>query len=83
MSDWRLTNQEKYLSGKRLLKKQFVPTERNDHEHCRFCWERFDKVNHPDAYCTEDEYYWICEQCYEDFKEQFQWQTESGSLSRK
>ena len=55
MSDWRLTNQEKYLSGKRLLKKQFVPTERNDHEHCRFCWERFDKVNHPDAYCTEDE----------------------------
>lgn len=30
MDDWRITNQEKYLSGKRLLKKQFVPTERNE-----------------------------------------------------
>ena len=32
---------------------------------------------HPDAlcegYCTEDQYHWVCKDCFEDFKKQFQW----------
>ena len=40
-----------------------------------------EKINqdNPDAYCTTDFQDWICLQCYEDFKEQFQWKTESDS----
>lgn len=25
------------------------------------------------GYCTGDCYYWICEECYEDFKNLFKW----------
>lgn len=82
MSDWRLFNQDKFLQGKRLFRNHFVPTEQNDHEHCCFCCEKIDQEN-PEAYCTTDINDWICLQCYEDFKEQFQWQIESGPLSRK
>ena len=78
MSDWRLFNQEKFLKGRLLCKKRFVPTEHNDHEHCCFCCEKINQDN-PVAYCTTDFQDWICLQCYEDFKEQFQWQIESDS----
>ena len=77
MSDWRLFNQDKFLQGKRLFRNHFVPTEQNDHEHCCFCCEKIDQEN-PEAYCTTDLNDWICLQCYEDFKEQFQWQIEKG-----
>ena len=26
-----------------------------------------------EGYCTEDEERWICKQCFEDFKRQFEW----------
>ena len=57
--------------------KKTYETEQNDHEHCCFCCEKIDKEN-PEAYCTTDLNDWICLQCYEDFKEQFQWQIEKG-----
>jgi transposase-like protein len=43
--------------------------------HCEFCWEKFGEENgvlHI-GYCTCDRYRWICEQCYNDFKELFDW----------
>ena len=43
MSDWRLFNQEKFLKGRLLCKKRFVPTEHNDHEHCCFCCEKINQ----------------------------------------
>ena len=43
------------------------------HAHCEFCWEKAltDKVC--TFYCTEDLQYWICEECFRDFKEKFHW----------
>lgn len=48
------------------------------HEHCEFCWEKAYTNKSCVFYCTEDMYYWICEACYNDFNEQFQWQVKSA-----
>lgn len=55
------------------------PRNYNDHEHCIFCWHKFmeDCKDIEDCstsgYCTLDEKYWICEKCFNDFKERFNW----------
>lgn len=76
--DWRLTSQDKYLKGKVLVRKKYrAPSPTWDHDHCAFCWARFMEQPWPDTlqegYTTEDEYYWICPECFEDFKEMFGW----------
>ena len=75
MNDWRLTNQFEYLLKKRIKKVSFNEFPQKDHEHCSFCWGKFGHSSEflQDGYCTEDEYHWICEKCFEDFKEQFKW----------
>ena len=74
--DWRLTNQDAYLQGATLVHQQWQPANpRNDHDHCAFCWDKFaeyDGCLH-EGYATEDRYYWICGECFHDFKERFQW----------
>ena len=52
------------------------PFEFWDHDHCVFCYEKFmietaDKQ--PFAYHTQDYDIWICEICYNDFKERLNW----------
>ncbi len=76
MSDWRLQGQEKYLAGVLLVKKRYRKRSEDwEHDHCEFCVRKFSErpgdLN--EGYATEDEYHWICENCYEDFKKQFQW----------
>ena len=72
-SDWRLRGQESYLLGKTLYLRQF-PMEK-DHDHCEFCWDKF--AHYPETlhqgYTTADNYYWICPDCMNDFKETFKW----------
>jgi hypothetical protein len=77
-NDWRLVGQEKYLYGATLRWKRYTPpSEEWDHDHCVFCWAKFMDVDRPnilrEGYATEDNCYWICEQCFGDFKEMFQW----------
>jgi hypothetical protein len=31
------------------------------------------------GYCTEDEYHWICERCFQDFHKRFNWRVSSDS----
>ena len=73
--DWRLTNQMNYLYRATLRKANFKGTAVNDHEHCEFCWEKFGvkKRIQKSGYCTLDEYHWVCDKCFEDFQEQFEW----------
>jgi len=81
-SDWRLTNQAKYLTGVTLRLSRFnvaVDKPEWDHEHCEFCWAKIVEENRkkPDddllveAYATEDRL--RCPKCFEDFREMFQW----------
>lgn len=72
-NDWRLTNQMNYLFEKQLKHVYFQKhSESWDHEHCEFCNETIcnDKKM---EYCTIDDYHWICENCFNDFKDMFKW----------
>jgi len=76
ISDWRLQGQEEYLAGAVLTKKAYqAPRPDWDHDHCSFCWTKFSEM--PDdlriGYATQDDYYWVCERCFIDFRERFQW----------
>ena len=77
-NDWRLQGQEEYLMHRTLA---FVPyfqwSKTWDHEHCEFCSAKFSR--HADdlheGYVTADNRRtWICPECFEDFKEMFQWE---------
>ena len=79
-ADWRLTNQDKFFRNAKLIfSKYTTKSERWNHDHCEFCFETFcessfnikDSID--EGYCTLDSYHWICETCYEDFKEMFNW----------
>ncbi|SCZ11220.1 hypothetical protein [Alkaliphilus peptidifermentans] len=77
-NDWRLQGQESYLKNKRLYKSEFkINSKNNDHAHCEFCWKKFSECGTNDSlnigYSTKDKYHWICCDCYEDFKDIFNW----------
>ena len=74
--DWRRMGQEQYLNGVKLILRdyfQYNPTW--DHDHCVFCGTTFslyvDDLKR--GYSTEDGYYWICEACFNDFRDEFNW----------
>ena len=76
MDDWRLRGQEKYLAKKEFVYKRY--TSNNplwDYDHCEFCNERISLLpeDRNYGYTTLDDYYWICEDCFNDFKDQFGW----------
>lgn len=73
--DWRLTNQMNYLYRATLKKAVFKVSATNDHEHCEFCWDKFGENEglQKSGYCTLDRYHWICNECFQDFQEQFEW----------
>jgi hypothetical protein len=80
-NDWRLTNQEIYLKNVQLIFKNYKDRISNtDHDHCEFCLEKFseDKADLNFGYCTEDGYYWICSDCYNDFHDLFGWKLGSS-----
>jgi hypothetical protein len=73
-SDWRMRGQMKNLKGVRLMRSKWVTLKETwDHDHCAFCNKKFDASTEELAYCTENYYHWICEDCYQDFKETFEW----------
>jgi len=75
--DWRRQGQEKYLKGVNFVFKDYQPYRIGwDHDHCEFCGAKF-SLNGDDlkkGYSTEDSYRWICGDCFNDFKEEFNWQ---------
>ena len=74
--DWRITGQEGYLLNKQL---QLITFDRSmcfeDHDQCDFCNKIFDKdPKHPlKAYYEPINKVWICQNCFDDFKEHFYW----------
>ena len=77
-TDWRLQGQEKYLLGVRLTRRTWHQTQAGwDHDHCEFCSAEFSDERYPNAlhegWTTSDEYRWICERCFADFRERFGW----------
>ena len=82
--DWRLQGQEKYLTGATLYRRRWTQTRPHwDHDHCAFCWAEFGAEDSPDVlhygYTDIKEYRWICEKCFQDFREQFSWKLPTES----
>ena len=89
MEDWRLDGQEEFLMNKKLAWVKFEEKLYGDHDHCDFCWLKFSeeatdlhygyltyiKVG-PRRNITQAA--WICEECYNDFKEMFHWTLENS-----
>jgi hypothetical protein len=76
MTDWRLNNQEQYLQGVALSKKDYKKYREDwEHDHCEFCGKKFSE--RPEdlnvGYTTTDSYHWVCENCFRDFRDLFHW----------
>lgn len=80
LDDWRRQGQEKYLKGVKLVFKDYHPYRTGwEHDHCEFCGSKF-SLNEGDlkkGYSTEDGYHWICSDCFNDFKDEFNWKIET------
>ncbi len=76
-NDWRLLRQqERYLMGVQLVNRTYSQySNTNDHDHCEFCMDKFSysQNNLKEGYCTVDKKIWICENCFNDFKDIFGW----------
>lgn len=74
--DWRRQGQHKFLTGVVMIRtawEQYGPDW--DHDHCDFCWAKF-SIHDDDlkyGWTTEDQYHWVCDECYNDFKYEFGW----------
>lgn len=78
--DWRLRGQEEYMRKMEFEYKKFLPRKGQDaHTHCEFCWHKFmencdgvfDCSTH--GFCSADGQYWVCEECFHDFRELLSW----------
>ena len=72
-NDWRLQGQEKYLKGVSLTLKPYLKHREGwDHDHCSFCQKKFMEEGNSESihegYATEDNYRWVCSQCFADYK---------------
>jgi len=84
MEDWRILDQEEYLTEREFEFRKYKPIEpNNDHDHCEFCTK---KLYHEmiDDYCATEGYVtmerqggntvggvWVCVECFNDFKKRF------------
>ena len=80
--DWRRQGQEKYLKGVILLHRMYQPYRPGwEHDHCEFCGNKF-SLNQGDlkeGYSTKNGYHWVCSDCFNDFKNEFNWKVENES----
>ncbi len=69
------------MRGMKFIYKKFCAKKENrSHTHCEFCWHKFmencngvkDCSAH--GFCSMDGRYWVCEQCFNDFREMLSWQ---------
>jgi hypothetical protein len=85
MNDWRLQGQEKFLNDVVLQRKKYQRFREGwDHDHCEFCGAKFSLEipdSHEVGFATLDNYHWICDSCFHDFKDLFRWKVQSSSTS--
>ena len=80
MREWNVEESDISLNNHVLHRKIFSDRLKDtEHEHCEFCSALFgsQKRDFVEGYCTEDYYYWICDHCYNEFKDEFNWTIKS------
>jgi hypothetical protein len=77
-NDWRLHGQERYLTGVTLSRRRWRESRPGwDHDHCQFCNAKFAAFEGQgillQGWTTPDEYHWVCDACFADFRDRFAW----------
>ena len=57
---------------------RFVQTAKRGEEYLDFCWRKATTDEASDFYCTKDLRYWICQECFDAFREPFGWTVKSA-----
>jgi hypothetical protein len=83
MADWRIDN-AKHTQGALLVFHSYTRwSESWDHDHCRGCWAKFmesgDEGALTEGYSTQDNYHWICANCFSDLKDVMDWKLAPNS----
>jgi hypothetical protein len=77
MTDWRIENAKHTFGATLQLKKYTRYSESWDHDHCEACWAKFMESAGPqiaaEGYATEDNYRWICADCFVALKVAMGW----------
>jgi hypothetical protein len=78
--DWRLSfgnTPSFYRQYKWSLKKWTRTSPHGDHDHCEFCWQKISDIEgtniQHEAWADETETYWVCQLCFEDFRDMYCW----------
>ena len=86
MEDWRLKNGGEYLKGLSWSWKAYKAYRDNwDHDHCELCMAKFTEGSENNAndlaegYSANNNYRWICEGCFNDFKDLYRWNKEPSA----
>lgn len=82
-ANWRQNVAHKdYLHGLAFHRAPYHPSDPTwNHEHCEFCWRTFVEsdsrrdVLHEGWTDVDREFYWICEECFQHFKIEYEWKT--------
>ena len=75
-NDRRMTGQDEYLLGVKLVRRRY---DGGDQAYCEFCGHKFMKNAEgvtecsAEGYVTEDGKFWVCDNSYKDFCEPFKW----------
>lgn len=79
-NDWRLdiAQEPSFYEKFTWELKKWTQTRSNwDHDHCDFCGTEISNIINDEiqniGWTNDDEYYWICETCFDDFKDLYQW----------
>ena len=77
MSDYRIDNAQWTRGAILHFRKYARFSDTRDHDHCEGCWAKFMESGGPDVltegYSTEDNYRWICPECFRDLKDIMGW----------
>jgi len=81
MEDWRLQGQERFLMRAAFARKRYTKHRDDwDHDHCEFCGRKFSQRQGDlnCGYVTADGRHWVCDNCFEDFRQRFHWETDDS-----
>jgi len=77
LGDWRTDNAKSSRGAVLYFRKYTRYSATWDHDHCEACWAKFMESGSADAltegYATEDNYRWICAECFRDLKDEMGW----------
>ena len=84
--DWRLVSYNGHLNGKTFRLKHFISNDNREYELCEFCLGKITDLQIENEDCDSEGYVcfnsktqqtnWICKNCFNDFKEKFNFKEE-------